>query len=79
MMLLQNLSTYIHEGVALIAGNGYSLIKISNAGYKPFKLALRQLFRKVITLQIVLMENDYTGNNLLCSNFPDVALNWLNI
>ena len=39
-MLLQTLSTYIHVGVALIAENGYSLVKINNAAYKPFKLAL---------------------------------------
>jgi len=36
----------------LIAGNGYSLSKINNAAYKPFKLALWELVRKVITLQI---------------------------
>jgi len=58
----------------LIAENGYSLVKINNAAYKPFKLALWELARKVITSQISLMENDYTGINLLCSNFPDVAL-----
>jgi len=58
----------------LIAENGYSLVKINNATYKPFKLALWELVRKVITSQISLMENDYTGINLLCSNFPGVAL-----
>ncbi len=63
----------------MIAANGYSLSKISNAAYKPFKLALWELVKKVITLQIALMENDYTCINLLCSNFPDTALNGLNI
>jgi len=30
---------------ALIEENGYSLVKINNAAYKPFKLALRELAR----------------------------------
>ena len=42
-MLLQTLSTYIHVGKALIAENGYSLVKINNAACKPFKLALGSL------------------------------------
>jgi hypothetical protein len=45
-MLLQNLSTYIPVGKALIAGNGYSLVKINNAAYNPFKLALGSLSEK---------------------------------
>ena len=57
-MLLQNLSTYIHVGVALIAENGYSLVKINNAAYKPFKLAPWELVRKVIISQIFSLEND---------------------
>jgi hypothetical protein len=40
-----------HRGKALIDGNGYSLIKINNAAYKPFKLALRELSIKLITSQ----------------------------
>jgi len=78
-MLLQNLSTYIPVSKALITGNGYSICKINNAAYKSFKLALRELVKKVITLQISWLENNYNGINLLCSNFPDLALNWSNI
>ena len=38
-----NLSTDIHVGKTLIKENGYSLVKINNAAYKPFKLALGSL------------------------------------
>jgi len=31
------------RGKALVAENGYSLIKINNAAYKPFKLTLGSL------------------------------------
>jgi len=34
------------RGKALIKENGCSLVKINNAAYKPFKLALRGLLRK---------------------------------
>jgi len=37
---------------ALIEENGYSLVKINNAVYKPFKLALWELSSKLITSQI---------------------------
>jgi len=39
------------RGKALIEENGYSLIKINNAAYKPFKLALRECTSKLITSQ----------------------------
>jgi len=38
------------RGKALIAKNGCSLVKISNAAYKPFKLTLRELIRKAVTV-----------------------------
>jgi hypothetical protein len=36
---------------ALIEENGYSLVKINNAAYKSFKLALRELSSDSITAQ----------------------------
>ena len=42
-------------GKALIAENGYSIVKINNAAYKPFQLALWELGRKMITAQICLI------------------------
>jgi len=39
------------RGKALIEENGYSLVKINNTAYKPFKLALRELSSKLITSQ----------------------------
>jgi len=82
-------------GKALIVKKGYSrllrpalpnvphpcgnLVNIYNAAYEPVKLALWALVRKVITLHIDLIENNYTYINLLCSNFPDEALNGSNI
>ena len=38
-------------GKALITGNGYSLIKINNAAYKPVKLGLWELRNNMITAQ----------------------------
>ncbi|WP_019027637.1 hypothetical protein [Colwellia piezophila] len=37
----------------MIAENGYSLVKINNAAYKPFKLALWELNINLITAQNV--------------------------
>jgi len=39
------------RGKALIEENGYSLLKIYNAAYKLFKLALRELSSKLIASQ----------------------------
>jgi len=39
------------RGKALIEENGYSLVKIKNAAYKPFKLTLRELSSNQITSQ----------------------------
>jgi len=39
------------RGKALIEENGYSLVKINNAAYKPFKLALGEFHSKLITSQ----------------------------
>jgi hypothetical protein len=39
------------RGKALIDENGYFLVKINNAAYKPFKLALREFRSKLITSQ----------------------------
>jgi len=46
-----NLSTDIHVGKALIEENGYSLVKINNAAYRPFRLALWELSSDMITAQ----------------------------
>jgi len=57
----------------LIEENGCSLVKINNAAYKPFKLALRGLMRKACSsLHLFLREQPLIQRCVLIMNFSVV-------
>jgi len=58
----------------VIEGNGYSLIKINNEAYNPFKLALREFISELITAQNLLNIEQLYVNNFYCSKFANVTL-----
>jgi hypothetical protein len=62
------------KGKALIEENGYSLVKINNAAYTPFKLAFGACQESNNFTNFFDIEY-YIRTNFACSNFPDIALN----
>ena len=59
----------------MIEENGYSLVKINNADYKPLKIVLRECMSTMITTQhLIDIERNYIYTTFICSNVAHIIL-----